>query len=143
MSAGRIVIFAAGVLFLVGCAPAASVPAVTPDAASDAAPAPRAEGLYTSEQADRGEQVFGDVCAACHGVNEFRGQMFQLTWMAESVSGFYQHISTAMPQDRPGTLPSEQYAAIVAYVMRLNGLPAGSRELPADPATLAGYQWVQ
>jgi alcohol dehydrogenase (cytochrome c) len=67
--------------------------------------------------------------------------MFEITWMAEPVSAFYQHISTAMPQDRPGALKPEEYAAIVAWALRQNGLPAGDREVPADAAALAGYHW--
>ncbi len=157
---GGPVFFAVGALFLLGgCAPTASSGGTSasgppgPDLAganttpatpnSPAAGGATGEGLYTSEQADRGERLFGDVCAACHGLREFQGRMFQLTWMAEPVGALYQHISTSMPQDDPGSLRPAEYAAIVAYILRLNGLPPGSHEIPTDTATLATYRWTE
>jgi hypothetical protein len=67
--------------------------------------------------------------------------MFEMTWMAEPVSAFYQHIRGAMPQDNPGSLKPEEYAAVVAWALRLNGRPAGDREIPADAAALTSYRW--
>jgi hypothetical protein len=46
-----------------------------------------------------------------------------------------------MPQDRPGSLSAEEYAAIVAYLLQLNGRAAGDRELPADEALLGRMRW--
>ena len=45
-------------------------------------------------------------------------------------------VSTQMPEDAPGSLDLEQYADIVAFVLRLNGFEAGSAELPPDAAAL-------
>ena len=75
-----------------------------------------APAAFTSEQAARGERVFGTVCSVCHGRNEFRGPIFSLTWRVEPVGHLFQHISTTMPQDDPGSLADEEYAAIVAYM---------------------------
>jgi S-disulfanyl-L-cysteine oxidoreductase SoxD len=133
----------AGIGFLaamvVGCAPGAETSRRAPVPAPT--PAPPAGGLYTEAQAERGQAVFDGVCAACHGNNEFRGRMFERTWMAEPIGYLYQHISTAMPQDNPGSLSPEQYAAVVAYLMKVNGRPAGDRELPADPEALRELSW--
>lgn len=112
-------------------------------------PAPPAEGLateptpasYTAEQATRGQRVFGNVCAVCHGRNEFIGPIFALTWRVEPVGALFEHISTKMPQDRPGSLTADEYAAIVAYLLQLNGRPAGERELPADAELLSRMRW--
>jgi hypothetical protein len=41
-----------------------------------------------------------------------------------------------MPQNEPGSLTPEEYILVVAYLLRMNGLPAGETELPADPAAL-------
>jgi mono/diheme cytochrome c family protein len=100
-----------------------------------------AAATYTVGQAERGEAVFTTVCSACHGKNEFTGRIFALTWMAEPVGNLFQHISTAMPQDRPGSLSSAEYAAIVAYLLRLNGRPPSDRELPPDAVLLARMRW--
>ena len=111
-------------------APLPSAAAATPSAVS-----------YTQLQAQVGQQVFNTICSACHGLAEFRGQLFRQTWMARPIGDFYQHISTAMPQDQPGSLRPEQYLAVVAYVLQLNGHPAGQRELPSDPAALGALAW--
>jgi mono/diheme cytochrome c family protein len=97
--------------------------------------------FFTAEQATRGQGVFTAICSACHGRNEFTGPIFALTWMADPVGNLFQHISTAMPQDRPGSLSAEQYAAVVAYMLQLNGRTAGDQELPADAELLGRMRW--
>ena len=118
---------------LAACAPAAP-PAAPPRPPAEA-------GLYTKAQAERGRQVFNTTCSACHGSGEFRGRIFEATWMTRPVGHFFQHISTAMPQDRPGSLSPEAYASVVAYVLQLNGRPAGSNELSADVRALEALGW--
>lgn len=114
----------------------ATPPAPQPTPAAPSAPAP-----YTSAQAQRGREVFTTICAACHGMAEFRGPLFRQTWMTRPIGDFYQHISTAMPQDQPGSLTPEQYLSVVAYVLQLNGHPAGERELPSDLTALGALAW--
>ncbi len=97
--------------------------------------------MYTTAQAQRGQRVFSQVCASCHSRGEFQGRMFEMTWMSRPVSDFFEHISTSMPQDRPGALRPEEYAAVVAYVLQLNGRPAGEQELPLDAAALVEIRW--
>jgi mono/diheme cytochrome c family protein len=123
-----------------GAAACASTGAAEPGDTPPANDGPAA-AVYTTQQADRGERVFTTVCTTCHGPNEFTGPIFELTWMAEPVGHLYQHISTAMPQDQPGSLLAEEYVDIVAYFLRLNGRPAGERELPADVAVLNRMVW--
>jgi hypothetical protein len=41
-----------------------------------------------------------------------------------------------MPKTEPGSLSKEEYASIVAYLLKLNGMPAGKQPLPADTAAL-------
>jgi mono/diheme cytochrome c family protein len=96
---------------------------------------------YTTEQADRGERVFGTICSVCHGRNEFTGPIFSITWRAEPVGNLFQHISTTMPQDAPGSLTADEYASIVAYMLRLNGRQPGDVELPADADALDHLRW--
>lgn len=61
--------------------------------------------------------------------------------MAEPVGNLFQHISTAMPQNDPGSLSSGEYAAIVAFLLRLNGATPGDTELPADTEVLRALEW--
>jgi len=110
-------------------------------AASGAAPAATVEAYYTADQATRGQRTFTTICAVCHGRNEFTGPIFQVTWMADPVGAIYDHISTKMPQNRPGSLSPQEYVDVIAYMLQLNRRPVGERELPADPELLARMRW--
>ena len=85
--------------------------------------------------------MFTTICSTCHGRNEFTGPIFALTWRAEPVGNLYEHVSTNMPQDAPGSLTPEQYADVVAHILQINGLTPGERELPADAELLRGMRW--
>jgi mono/diheme cytochrome c family protein len=97
-----------------------------------------AAGYYTEEQARRGAEVYGMVCAACHLAN-LRGDGMAPALIDEAfigrwngpVSELFLSIKDAMPADRPGTLSDLEYAAVIAYVLKMNRYPAGERELPA------------
>ena len=139
MHAARLLFLLGG---LTGCARAASEapgPAEPPPGPVETASAEPA--YFTAEQATRGQRVFTTICSTCHGRNEFTGPIFALTWRAEPVGSLFEHISTAMPQDRPGSLAPEEYAAVLAYILQLNGVTAGDRELPADAGLLSGVRW--
>jgi mono/diheme cytochrome c family protein len=121
---------------MAGCA---SAPAETP------VPPPPTDGpvapVYTAAQARRGQAVFTNVCATCHARNEFTGPIFELTWRGEPLAGIFEHISTNMPQDRPGSLTPEQYIDVVSYILELNGIPPGAQELAPDLVLLVRTEW--
>jgi hypothetical protein len=41
-----------------------------------------------------------------------------------------------MPQDKPASLTKEQYAEIVAYLLKANNYPAGQQDLANEPKPL-------
>jgi hypothetical protein len=41
-----------------------------------------------------------------------------------------------MPQTKPQSLSDDLYIDIVAFLLDANGMPSGTTDLPADPATL-------
>jgi len=61
--------------------------------------------------------------------------------MADPVGSLFEHVSTKMPQNRPGSLSDQEYADVVAYLLQINGRPAGERELPPDQELLARMRW--
>lgn len=103
-----------------------------------ATPASRSvwDGVYTARQASGGETAFQQVCAVCHSISEFRGGGFRLAWAGFTVGDLFQPISTLMPKDDPGSLSPEEYSAIVSYLLRENGYPAGEEELVSDVPAL-------
>lgn len=118
-----------------GGAPAAEAapPALLPPAAA-AAPAPTAgdDALYTTAQARRGEAVYERVCLECHTKVEFKERPFLFAWEGTSVAQLYTYISENMPDDGPGALPASDYLDALAYILEMNGYPAGDAELTAD-----------
>lgn len=108
-------------------------------AAPEAAPPEPSTGVYTDAQAARGRASFQTTCFECHYPSEFRGSQFQFDWGRRTVADLFIQIVDNMPEDDPGSLEDGTYADIVAYILQLNGFPAGSTELPADTATLQRY----
>lgn len=94
------------------------------------------EVVYSDDQADRGETRFTSVCAACHATAEFTGEEFWSRLAGAPVFGFYDFVRTNMPWRNPNTLTREQYAEVVAYIIRLNGFAAGTVSLPSADVEL-------
>ncbi len=78
------------------------------------------------------------MCADCHSISEFRGGRFRLAWAGLTVGDLFQSLSTLMPKDDPGSLSPEDYSAIISYMLRESGYPAGEEDLPADTRSLRG-----
>jgi mono/diheme cytochrome c family protein len=89
-----------------------------------------AEGVYTAEQARRGRAIYDNKCASCHEGGsmgpELSGDGFRTNWQSKTAGAFYSRVVESMPADDPGTLSPTETFAIVAYVLQMNGLPAGS-----------------
>ena len=88
------------------------------------------DGVYTEEQAARGQAVFKTSCAACHDPADFTGDSFLGTWDASTAQDLFSVVQKSMPMDNPGSLPPQNYADVVAYFFRANAFPAGTDELP-------------
>ena len=93
------------------------------------------DGVYTVEQAARGAEVVEGVCRECHDDEEFVGAFIR-SWAGASVAALYDDIYSLMPEDQPGSLPPQQYADVIAYILQLNGLPPGEVELGAARESL-------
>lgn len=90
------------------------------------------QGVYASRQASRGEATYQAKCTACHAPTAYTGEAFSRVWATRTVFDLFERIRTTMPMDEPGSLSRAQYAEVVAYLLKLNGYPAGRRPLPAD-----------
>ena len=95
-------------------------------------PFPADSGYYTVEQAERGNEVWDEGCVECHELWEVRGEDFMFEWEGSSVGRLYRVISRTMPDDNAGSLPQEDYFAVVAYILQLNDFPAGEVALGSD-----------
>jgi mono/diheme cytochrome c family protein len=113
-------------------ASAAALPAAGQQAAGDSATASILQGSYTAAQATRGQSVFSQTCGNCHSTSEFAGAPFQRKWAGQPVFTFFDHLRNSMPLDNPGGLSRAEYAAVLAYILRLNSYPEGAADLPAE-----------
>ncbi|HLA90017.1 MAG TPA: cytochrome c [Gemmatimonadaceae bacterium] len=93
-------------------------------------------GVYTAEQADRGRDVYVNSCKSCHTPVSHTGATFQSWWAGRTVADLFVYVAERMPKNDPGSLSPEEAADVVAYLFRMNGLPAGKKELPADGTEL-------
>ena len=106
------------------------------DSAAGSAARSTASGVYTAEQANRGRDTYAGVCTGCHTTASHTGGTFWEGYAGKRLSELFAFISERMPKSDPGSLPPEEYAALTAYILKLNGVPAGDVELPADSTVL-------
>ena len=149
-------LFAALVLTAVVISPRA--PAAGPArviARQDAATKTIWDGIYTEEQARRGEQVFKSECSYCHrddlaggflddgverapalaGPRAFGSSLVE-RWKDLTLTDMVATIAATMPQQKPASLTLQAYLDVVGYLFSKNNIPAGSRELPSDVESL-------
>lgn len=98
------------------------------------------DGLYTDEQAARGNAVFSASCANCHtldsqGGRPLSGKDFWDHYTQKTVGDLFTFIQKNMPNGNGGSLSEKTYADLVALVLKSNGVPAGTTELV--PSTVA------
>lgn len=111
--------------------------------AANAVPPP-----FTRAQALAGKAAYDASCAVCHGTTlvngaygtPLSGPYFRQQWSGRTVADLFEKTRTTMPPTGAGTLPAATYAAIVAYVLEVNGSVAGDVELPVDAAPM--QQWT-
>lgn len=94
-----------------------------------------ADGVYTAAQAVEGRDLWAASCQSCHGPHQ--GPPFKNKWMGRDLAQLFVYTRNEMPKSDPGSLSDEEYAVAIAYLLRVNGMPAGAAALPADSAALA------
>jgi mono/diheme cytochrome c family protein len=103
------------------------------------------DGVYTTQQADRGGQTYQRACSYCHradlsggddGAPALQGESFVGRWKDRPLSELFFVLRETMPQEEPGTLKPGEYADIIGFILSKNGASAGQEELPADDALL-------
>jgi mono/diheme cytochrome c family protein len=95
------------------------------------------EGVYTADQAKKGEALYKEQCAACHGDNlegsgpmpPLAGKDFLANWTGKTLGDLYEKTQTTMPATAPGTLSPEQTADIVAFMLSKDNYPTGAATL--------------
>ena len=103
------------------------------------------DGVYTESQANRGQASYKSACASCHGealegsgaaTPPLVGDDFTMNWAGQTLDDLFEKIQTSMPADHPGKLSRAENADILAYILKINKLPAGKNDLPSDTGDL-------
>jgi PQQ-dependent dehydrogenase (methanol/ethanol family) len=98
-------------------------------------------GWYAPPQVAQGRWEYSQKCGVCHGAQlegagapALKGKLFIERWNGKKLSEFYEFVHTDMPLGLGASLPSQEYADIIAYLLAQNGLPAGTeRFTPYSP----------
>ena len=92
---------------------------------------------YTEAQADAGAAVYLTTCASCHLTNfqgageapALAGPDFLNTWGPRPVNELLELVTASMPVMAPQSLADEEYTAVVAYLLSVNGVEASGTPL--------------
>ena len=103
-------------------------------------------GIYTADQALRGQRQYDVFCTGCHGpemegagvdVPALAESGFVEKWSGRSLRDLFDLIKMTMPESAPGSLSDRAYADLLAYILQANGFPAGSQLLDPDRERLS------
>ena len=99
---------------------------------------------YTDEQAVRGRKIYLEHCVLCHGTNlmdaqfgaPLRGGYFKNRWEEKTAAELYTVTSVTMPPDKPNSLSVEEYADVLAFILKANEVQPGSEKFPTNQERL-------
>jgi mono/diheme cytochrome c family protein len=109
--------------------------------AQDSTPRSTATGVFTKEQAAKGQAAYNANCASCHGmelrsadreVPRLSDSGFKFSWVGKTVGEKFELIRDTMPLKEERSLGDQVYLDILTYILQFNKIPAGSQELKPD-----------
>jgi mono/diheme cytochrome c family protein len=101
------------------------------------------DGVFTAQQATRGQATYAARCASCHG-NAMEGRSgppltgtdFLATWSKEPLLELANKVHRTMPRDNTPRLTPQESGDVLAYMLQVNKFPAGAAELAMDETAL-------
>lgn len=101
------------------------------------------DGIYTDQQAMRGDALYQKRCLACHGANlagrtgpPLTGEDFLANWGAQPLLELANKIAKTMPRDDTDPLKPQEAADVLAYILQMGKFPSGRAELALNEAAL-------
>ena len=99
--------------------------------------------VYSGAQARRGQALYKERCASCHGEAlrggsgpPLTGDEFKAVWGGQPLSDLVGKILNTMPADNPGKLTRQQSTDLVGHILQAGTFPAGQAELGSDETAL-------
>jgi mono/diheme cytochrome c family protein len=100
-------------------------------------------GIYTDQQAMRGQALYEKRCATCHGANlagrtgpPLSGDDFLANWDMHPLLDLANKILKTMPRDDTDSLTPKEAADLLAYILQAGKFPSGRAELVLSEAAL-------
>jgi alcohol dehydrogenase (cytochrome c) len=92
------------------------------------------QASYEEGQAQRGELLYQQNCAACHLADlsgsfeapNLADSSFRNNWSNRGMQEFLDMLRRTMPPQAPGSLTESQYQDVSAFLLSANAIPAGS-----------------
>ena len=101
------------------------------------------DGLYTDQQAMRGQALYQGRCAGCHGPNlagrtgpPLSGDDVLANWDSHPLLDLANKIFKTMPRDDTDPLTPQQSADLLAYILQAGKFPSGRAELLLNETVL-------
>src|SRR5215212_6233672 len=109
------------------------------------------DSVYTDSQSVRGDSLYKATCVKCHGATlaggddgtPLTGQPFFANWNGLGLNELFDRIRNSMPPDNPKSIPREQIADIISYLLAQNKFPAGRVPLTDNAERLADIKILQ
>ena len=108
------------------------------------------DGVYSVDQAARGEKLYQAQCAECHGAAmegtvgpPLVGESFLVNYSARPLSTLVDRIQKTMPFNEPGSLSRQQSADLAAYTLQAGKFRAGQGELTDAALAQIAFPAVQ
>ena len=100
-------------------------------------------GVYSEQQAVRGQAISKARCASCHGDTlggrsgpPLAGDDFISNWSSQPLLELANKIRRTMPKDQTPRLTAQETADVLAYMLQVGKFPSGRAELLMDDAAL-------
>ncbi len=108
------------------------------------------DGAYTEAQARRGELLYAKSCAECHGSDlngvemapALLGSDFLWNWNGLRLGDLFERVRVSMPEGAPNSVSRGDKVDILAYMLEVNGFPAGEIELSGRADALRGLSFL-
>lgn len=107
------------------------------------------DGVYTAEQAKRGEAAFQKECSSCHGGDlngdgfapALTGAEFTNTWNGTTLGDLFERMRISMPPSAPESVSPQAKADILSFVLKSSKFPDGKAEIAPQTEMLKGIQF--
>ena len=109
------------------------------------------DGIFSREQANRGNLIYSIYCLECHGdklqgggtfIPTLSGIDFTANWKRQSLDNLFSYLVEFMPLDSPRSLTPQEYVDVLSYILEYNGYPHGKEELPPVRTELKRLRFV-